>query len=296
MFIFLHTYHPQSILISLGPINIYWYGIFIVLATLAAIFVTLKLAGYYEIKKETIIDLAFWLIIFGIIGARIYHVLLELPYYSANPLDIFKIWQGGLAIHGAIIAGLITLWQLAKKYSARSGSASGGSFWQLAALVAPGLALAQAIGRWGNYFNQELFGLPTNLPWGIPIDNIYRPMQYLTYEYFHPTFLYESLGNLIIFIILIIFHLYIIKKVTSYELPASPELKRGERVMSYKLLVISYLILYSILRISLEFLRIDATPMLWGLRFPQLASLIIILACLIYVFYTKTLKNPALDK
>lgn len=277
---FLHTYHPQPILISLGPINIYWYGLFIVLGALAAILVTLKLASYYGVKKQLVIDLAFWLIIFGIIGARIYHIFLELPYYLNNPLDIFKIWRGGLAIHGAIISGLITVWILAKKYKH--------NFWQITALIAPGLVLAQAIGRWGNYFNQELFGLPTNLPWGIPIDIINRPIQYLSFEYFQPTFLYESLGNLAIFIILIICQIYIIKRVRS--LPA------GRQVVGYQLLAISYLALYSILRFFLEFLRTDQTPIVLNLRFPQLVSLIIIIICLFYIFYTKTLKKSVLDK
>jgi len=112
---FLHAYHPEPILISLGPINIYWYGFFIVLAIITAIFITLQLASSYNIKKERIIDLSFWLIIGGIIGARFYHILLELPYYLKYPLDIIKIWQGGLAIHGSIIAGILILWFFSKK-------------------------------------------------------------------------------------------------------------------------------------------------------------------------------------
>ena len=269
---FLHTYQPNPILISFGPIQIHWYGLFIVTGTLLAILVTIKLARFYKIKAEIIIDLAFWLIIFGLIGARLYHVLIELPYYLQHPLEIFYLWQGGLAIHGAIIAGIITIWFYAKKKRL--------NFWQLTAVIAPGLALAQAIGRWGNYFNQELFGLPTNLPYGIPIDLINRPLEYLNYNYFQPTFLYESLGDFIIFIILLSTHLYILKKVTSCEL----------RVMDYKLLVISYLILYSSARYLIEFIRIDSTPIIFNLRFPQITSLIIIFFSLIYlicIFFKK---------
>lgn len=249
---FLHTFHPNPILISFGPINIYWYGLFIVLGILAAIFTALKLAGYYNIKKEVIIDLAFYLVIFGIIGARLYDVLLELPYYLNHPLSIFKIWQGGLAIHGAIIAGIITIWLFAKKQELKP--------WLAASIIVPGLALAQAIGRWGNYFNQELFGKPTNLPWGIPIDLMNRPIEYISYEFFHPTFLYESIGSFIIFVILIFLHFLMIKKT----------------VMRYELSVMSYAILYSILRFSIEFIRIDKTPIIFNLRFPQIASLVII--------------------
>ena len=264
---FLHTYHPSSILVSFGPIDIHWYGLLIVWGIIFAIALTFKLASYYNIKKETIVDLAFWLIISGVIGARIYFIFLELPYYLKYPLNMFKPWQGGLAIHGAIIGGALALWLYARKYKL--------NFWLLASLIVPGLALAQAIGRWGNYFNQELFGYPTNLAWSVPIDLINRPFAYLSEQYFHPVFLYELLGNLLIFIILIIIHLIIIRKVTSYEL----------RVTSYKLLVICYLICYSFLRFFLEFWRIDETPIIFYLRFPQLISLIIILLSLIYLIY-----------
>ena len=269
MFNFLHTFHPSPILATIGLINIYWYGFFIVLGVLAALAVAIRLAKFYNLKSEIIIDLAVWLIIGGMIGARIYDVFLELPYFLANPLDIFKIWQGGLAIHGAIIGGALTLWLFAKKYQH--------NFWQLAAIAITSLPLAQAIGRWGNYFNQELFGLPTNLAWGIPIDLAHRPWQYFNYDYFHPTFLYESLGNLIIFIILIFFHFH--KRVTSYELR-----------------VTSYLFMYSSLRFTTEFFRIDATPSAFGLRFPQIISLLIIIYCLIYFavkFSRKISQNTA---
>jgi phosphatidylglycerol:prolipoprotein diacylglycerol transferase len=303
---FLHTFNPEPILISLGPVNIYWYGFFVLLGALAAISVALKLASYYNIKKDTIIDLAFWLIIGGIIGARIYHVLLELPYYLSHPLNIFKIWQGGLAIHGGIIAGGIIIWIFAKKLSpllTKEGQGGGlaveasnnktspnlsllrrgSNFWLLAAILAPGLALAQAIGRWGNYFNQELFGKPTNLPWGIPINIANRPAEYLSSKFFHPTFLYESLGNLLIFIILISIHIWIIKqkRITNYEL----------RITNFVLIVICYLMLYSALRFCLEFIRVDATPELLGLRFPQIISLLIIFLTPLILLLPKLKKN-----
>jgi len=263
----LHTFNPNPILITLGPIKIYWYGLFIVLGVLLAIITALKLASYYKIPKNKIIDLSFWLIIFGILGARLYHVLLELPYYLHNPLDIIKIWQGGLAIHGAIIAGLITVWFFSKKESI--------NFWLVSSLIVPGLALAMAIGRWGNYFNQELFGLPTDLPWGIPINLLNRPLEYISTEFFHPTFLYESLGSLLIFIILILFHAWIIKN--------------KKPVYNNFLLLTSYFLLYSFLRFSLEFIRIDTTPEFLSLRWPQIASLIIILLSIILILFRKKL-------
>ncbi|MDD5071170.1 MAG: prolipoprotein diacylglyceryl transferase [Patescibacteria group bacterium] len=261
---FFHTFNPDPILVSFGPIHIYWYGFFIVLGSLAAIATALKISSYYGLKKETIVDLAFWLILGGIIGARIYHIFLELPYYWQYPLDIFKVWQGGLAIHGAIIAGLFVIWFFARKRNL--------NFWLLAAVIAPGLALAQAIGRWGNYFNRELFGKPTNLDWGIPIDIMGRPLEYISSDFFHPTFLYESIGNFLIFLILISFHVWVIKK--------------GQfKIFFYFLFFIFYLITYSVLRFSLEFIRIDETPVIWNLRFPQIASLIIILLTFVLLVY-----------
>ena len=297
---FLHTFHPSPIIFSFGPVNIYWYGICIVAGIIAAILVILKLARFYNIKKDIIIDLAFWLVLAGILGARIYHILLELPYYAEHPLDIFKIWQGGLAIHGGIIAGIIVIWIFAKKLpplitnkelgEVKSPLDKGGwgifkkitisenqrsTFWLLSAIIAPGLALAQAIGRWGNYFNQENFGGPTSLSWGIPINPLNRPAEYISSPYFHPTFLYESIGNLIIFITLILFHQWIIKN------------KKQNCVMCYVLCVMCYLIMYSILRFFMEFIRIDQTPELLGLRWPQVMSILIIIASIVILLKNK---------
>lgn len=269
MFNFIHTFHPSPILATIGPINIHWYGFFIMLGVLAALTVAIYLAKLHGLKSETIIDLAVWLIIGGIIGARLYDIFLEWPYFLTHPQDIIKIWQGGLAIHGAIIGGLIALWLYAKKYRQ--------NFWQLAAITITALPLAQAIGRWGNYFNQELFGYPTNLPWGLPIGLARRPFEYLIYSYFHPAFLYESIGDLIIFLILIYFQIWLIKK-------------QKFSAASYVLCVASYALLYSILRFSTEFIRIDTTPTLLELRFPQIISLLIIFLSLGYFAYFIRLK------
>ena len=270
MFNFLHTYTPDSLLISLGSINIYWYGIFIVTGILAGILVIIKLADYYQVSKNTIIDLIFYLILGGIIGARLYHILLELPFYLKQPSAIFKFWQGGLAIHGALITGIIIMIIMSRKYKL--------NFWLLGAIFTPGLALGQAIGRWGNYFNQELFGKPTNLIWGIPIEPANRIMEYFNNQFFHPAFLYESLGNLLIFTLLIYINYLVIKK----NKPV-------------KLVLLVYLFSYSILRFTLEFIRIDVTPIIFGLRLPQLVSLLIIIAVPIW-WYFKIYKNQLLLK
>jgi len=249
---FLHTFTPNPILISFGPFHIFWYGMFIVLGILAALAVALKLSGYYHVSKEDVIDIAFYLIIGGVVGARIYAVLLYFSYYAQRPMEILKVWNGGLAIHGAIIAGILVMLGYAKLKKI--------NFWLLAALTVPGLALAQTLGRWGNYFNQELYGRPTNLPWGIPIAPLSRQPDFFSFQYFHPTFLYESLGSLAIFAILIYLHYLVIKK----------------QRFNFEQIVFAYLIMYSLLRFAMETLRVDSTPELLGLRWPQIVSIIIV--------------------
>jgi len=268
---FLHTFQPSAILWSWGPINLYWYGLFIVLGMLAALFVSLKLAKRYAIDAEAVFDLAFWLIVGGLAGARLYDVGLNLPYYLDYPGQIFAVWQGGLAIHGGLIAGLIVIgiFSRLKKIN----------FWKLSALFAPGLALAQAIGRWGNYFNQEIFGQPTTLAWGIPITLANRPLAYQNYTYFQPAFLYESLGCLLIFIILLTVNLRAAQR---------GKLRDNFYVWSVGL----YMILYSILRFSLEFIRLDYTPSFLGLRWPQVISLIIIVLTVSVLSRLAYIKRP----
>ena len=195
MISFFHNYLPQPILFNLGSVEIHWYGLLIVTAMIAGLLVAIKLAGRLGIKSDEVVDLGFYLIVFSVVGARIYAVLLFWQYYWHNPFEIVAVWHGGLAIHGAIIGGIATLliycWK--KRYS----------FWFWADIGAVVLALGQTIGRWGNYFNQENFGLPTNLPWGIPISPINRPPGFEQFNYFQPTFLYESGLDLLNFAVLV---------------------------------------------------------------------------------------------
>jgi len=261
MFYFLHSFLPNSILFSFGPLTVHWYGLFLVLGMAAGITVAWKLSSFYGIEKEKILDLAIWLIVSGLLGARIYELFLEFPYYYQNPTAAFKFWEGGLAIHGAIIGGAIALFLFAKRYHLSAA--------RLGALSVTRLSLGQALGRWGNWFNQELFGLPTNLPWGIPIAEINRPLQYINETFFQPTFLYESLGCLLIFTFLLFLN---------YKWKNKIDDKKAI------IIIIFYLIAYSLLRFSLEFIKVDITPMLWGWRWPQIMSLIIITTSLIYLF------------
>jgi phosphatidylglycerol:prolipoprotein diacylglycerol transferase len=274
----LHTFNPQPELLSFGPITIYWYGLFMVSAMVAGIITAILIARHYNITSEKIIDLSFYLIIGGLLGARIYEIFLEFPYYWAQPLEMIKVWRGGLAIHGAILGGLIALGLFVRKNRNLN-------FWKLCAIAVPALALGQAIGRWGNYFNQELFGRPTDLPWGIPIDLLNRSNDFISASYFHPTFLYESIGSLLIFGVLILAHYLILKKKK-----ADPT---NEKIAYFRSTVLIYIILYSVLRFCLEFVRIDETPLLGQIRWPQIISLLLIFISLIILFlpYVQTIRH-----
>lgn len=221
-----------------GPLKIYFYGIIIMLGVLAAIRVSIKEAKRRNLDSECVWDMVPWLLILGLIGARLWHVLTPskslgagVEYYFNNPLEILNTRKGGLGIPGAIIGGVIALWIYTRKKNL--------NFSTWTDIIAPGLALAQAIGRWGNFFNQELYGPPTNLPWGIYIDPEHRLPGYEQYATFHPMFLYESLWNLFNFFLL----LFIARK---YE----QELNPGDVFWTY-------LIVYPLGRFMLEFIRID---------------------------------------
>ena len=278
---FLHTFLPQPLALQIGPLVIHWYGVFMVLALLAGLFVSIKIARLYGVAKAVIYDIFFYLTIAGFFGARLFYILYNPVYFWRNPLDIFKIWQGGVAIHGALLFGLITLmWFAWRRPSIETEqclvSAVKHKFWLLAAIITPGLALGQAIGRFGNYFNQELFGLPTSAPWGIPIALINRPAGFESFSYFHPAFLYESIGSLMIFGILFWWHWLIIKK--------------GSKLSdsNCQLIAFSYLLLYSFLRFLIEFLRIDPTAgSIGGARATQVLSLVMMLGVTGYLIFLR---------
>ncbi len=201
---------PGETFLNLGFITIRWYGFLISVSVLIGLFVSKKLAKARNINPDYISEILPSLIIFSIIGARAYYVIFEWRKYSGenfftslelfnNTIQIpsfFAVWEGGIAIHGGLIGGLISI-----IYFCKSKKINLKTFIDI---LIPSIILGQSIGRWGNFFNNEAFGVPTNLPWKlfIPIQN--RPLEFLNYEFFHPTFLYESLWNLSIFIILII--------------------------------------------------------------------------------------------
>ncbi|HDQ22355.1 MAG TPA: prolipoprotein diacylglyceryl transferase [Candidatus Uhrbacteria bacterium] len=264
---FLHNFEPEPILLQISWLKIHWYGFLIALGALAGFGAVFYLARQYNLKKETIYDLAFYLIIFGLIGDRLYYVFYAWDYYKDNLLDIFKIWQGGLAIHGAMIAGLLVIYIYGKRKKINP--------WLLADLIVVAVALAMAFGRWGNYFNMELFGLPTNLPWGIPISPAKRPLEFLSDSHFHPTFLYESFWNFLIFGVLFAWH--------KIRLAKSKIKNNLENFQGYGNIALAYFFLYSSGRFLNEFLRLDYSPYFLGLRWAQFFSLLIILACLLII-------------
>ena len=241
---------PGPILVELGPLTIRWYGLLIATAVIVGVSLSQYLAKRRHINPDLLGDLAIWLVVGAIPAARIYYVLFEWSNYAQNPEKIIAIWEGGIAIHGAILGGLVAALIFAKLKQV--------SFWQLVDLVAPSLILGQAIGRWGNFFNSEAFGSPTNLPWKLYIPPSQRPPEYVNFDYFHPTFLYESVWNLIVFGLLLTLFFR--------GLRSKPRLKVGT-------LFLVYLIAYSLGRFWIEGLRTDSL-MLGPLRIAQVVSLV----------------------
>jgi prolipoprotein diacylglyceryl transferase len=175
----------------LGPLPLRAYALCIILGIVAAIWLAERRWVSRGGERGAVSDVSLWAIPFGIVGGRLYHVITDPQLYFAdgqNPWNAFAVWRGGLGIWGAIALGAVGAWIGARR--------AGISFSELAWALAPAIPLAQAIGRWGNWFNQELFGRPTDLLWGLRIDPEHRPAGYETQTTFHPTFLYESMWNL----------------------------------------------------------------------------------------------------
>lgn len=179
---------PGPLVFQLGPIALRWYGLLIALAVLVGLALATRLARARGIDPALVADLLPLLVLGAVIGARTYYVLLEWRQYSGDWLGALAIWRGGIAIHGALIGGMLATVLFCRWRRQR--------FWPLLDVLVPAVALGQAIGRWGNFFNSEAFGLPTDLPWKLQIPIANRPPAFLGELYFHPTFLYESLWNL----------------------------------------------------------------------------------------------------
>jgi phosphatidylglycerol:prolipoprotein diacylglycerol transferase len=271
MFLAWQFQSPGPIIWEIGPLAIRWYGLLIASAVLIGFNLSKYLAKRRQVKPELIEDLIIWLILGSIFGARLYYVLFKWQDYSQNPGEIFAIWHGGIAIHGAIIAGVIVILIFARIHKV--------SFWQIVDLIAPSLILGQSIGRWGNFFNSEAFGDPTNLPWKLYIPPANRPLELIQFEYFHPTFLYESLWNIGVFVLLMWLFFWGLKH--------PGRLKVGT-------ITFIYLIAYSSGRIWIEGLRTDSL-MLGPLRIAQVVSLVAIAFGLLGLIWLYFFKLPLPD-
>ena len=215
-------------------------------------------AKKYNIPTSFITNLVFWCVVFGLLGARIYYVLFNLDYYASSPIEIIKIWNGGLAIHGGIIAGLITLVVYCKKYQV--------NILKMLDIAAPALLLAQGIGRWGNFFNGEAHGgiVTRSFLEGLHLPEFIIDGMHIGGHYYHPTFLYESVGCVIGFLLIY----FVVRRFQD---------KQGYQFFSY-------FIWYGFIRFFIEGLRTDSLYVL-GLKTAQLTSVVFVIAGVIGIIY-----------
>ncbi|ELK7957991.1 prolipoprotein diacylglyceryl transferase [Listeria monocytogenes] len=254
----------DPVAIQIGSISVKWYGVIIASAVVIALLLALNEANKRKMDKEIIVDLLIWAIPISIISARIYYVIFEWDFYKNNLGEIVKIWHGGIAIYGALIGAVLTaiIFSRIKKIS----------FWQLADVVAPSLIIAQAIGRWGNFMNQEAHGAETTRSF---LESLHLPdfiinQMYIDGAYYQPTFLYESLWNVLGFIILLIIR--------------RTKIRRGE-------LFLGYVIWYSFGRFFIEGMRTDS--LMWGdFRVSQVLSLLLIVLSIGIIIYRRVKMNP----
>ena len=239
---------PSSGTLEIGPVNLNAYGLMIALGVVAAVRIAGKRAE--RINAGTMDDMssiALWAVPAGVLGGRAYHVLTDYEKFQGNWGDVIKVWQGGLGIWGGIAVGVLVGFWRAKKMNLDA--------WVLVSCSVPGIAVAQAIGRWGNWWNQELFGRPTDLPWALEVsDATALKAGFAEGTTFHPTFLYESIGCLVLAVVLI-----------------SIEKKRRP---GKGLLLAWYVAGYTALRFFIEGLRVDEAKEFAGFRFNQWVSIL----------------------
>jgi len=237
---------PGPIALQFGPLSIRWYGLLMATAMGLGLWLAYRDARRRGLDPEQLLKASELALLGGLVGARLYYVLFNLDYYSQFPAKVLAVWEGGLAIHGGLIGGILVGggYALARHLPIR----------EYLDVAAPSLALGQAIGRWGNFFNEEAFGTPTDLPWRLYISPAQRPLQFASDETFHPTFLYESVWDFLVFLLLI------------WWLRGRLERARGA-------LFLAYVGLYSMGRFFTEGLRTDAL-MLGPLRIAQVMSLL----------------------
>lgn len=268
------TIEPLNrVFLQLGPITIYWYAVFIMSGVALGLFLAIREGKKMGINSEFFYDLVTYGLPISIIGARIYYVAFSWDYYSSHPEDIIKIWQGGIAIHGAIIAAFIFGYFFCKKRKV--------SFWVVADIASVSFIIAQAIGRWGNFMNQEAHG---GVVPGATLDaqreflqSLFIPdfivnNMYINEAYYHPTFLYESLWNMVGFLFIV----FVLRKL--------PKLLVGE-------IAAFYAVWYSIGRYMVEGMRTDSLMLTESIRMAQFISITTIVLVLILVIYRRLAKK-----
>jgi prolipoprotein diacylglyceryl transferase len=257
---------PETGVWDLGPIPLRAYAMFIVLGIIVAVVLGNKRYEARGGRPGVITDIAIWAVPFGIVGGRIYHVLSDWQIYFGEQgrgfTAAFRIWDGGLGIWGAVILGGVGAWIGARR--------SGVVLPPIADAIAPGIALAQAIGRLGNYFNQELFGSPTTLPWGLEISPANRPEGYAEYATFHPTFLYESLWLVALALVV---------------MWADRRFNLGHG-RAFAL----YVLIYTVGRVWIEALRIDSANHILGVRLNVWTSILVGLGALAYLVISSRIR------
>lgn len=246
---------------ALGPIQVNWYGVIIGLGIALALWLAIREGEKRGLDNDLFADLMLWAIPISILSARIYYVIFQWDYYSQHPSEIPAVWNGGIAIHGALIGAVVTAYFFTKKKNV--------SFWKVADIAAPSIILGQAIGRWGNFINQEAHGGEVTRAF---LENLMLPdfiinQMYINGAYYQPTFLYESVWNLLGFVLLMS-----LRKVN---------LRRGE-------IFLSYVIWYSIGRFFIEGLRTDSLMLTDMLRIAQVISIgLIVLAVGLWIYRRK---------
>lgn len=258
---------------QIGPLLIRYYALIIMFGVIAAAWLATVEAKRRGQKADFIWDALPWVVIGGIIGARIWHILtppasmvaqgITTKYYLTHPLDAIAIWKGGVGIPGGVIGGALALFIYNKRTNTK--------FLEWADIIVPGLALAQGIGRWGNFINQEVYGAPSSLPWAITIEPAYRLPEYANQVTYHPLFLYESLLNLLNMGILLL----VGRKLKN-------KLRDGD-------IFLLYLVIYPVIRFGLEFLRLDPSPVA-GFNINQTLMGIIAIVSIVLLVLRHTLK------
>lgn len=250
----------DRVAIDIGPIHMYWYGVIIISGAFLGLWLALRESERRNLPSDTFVDLVIFALPISIIVSRVYYVIFKWEYYGKHPEKIFAVWEGGLAIHGVLIGAVLTIIVFAKVRDI--------SFWKLTDILAPSLILGQAIGRWGNFINQEAHGGPVSREF---LENLYLPdfiinQMYIEGTYYHPTFLYESLWNFGGFILLMFLR--------------RANLRRGE-------LFLTYIIYYSFGRFFIEGMRTDSLMLTEYLRMGQVISVVLIIVPILIIWYRR---------